>query len=122
MPKAFKKRIWNGYINGTQEVTTGAEHDELLGRADDISYQVNLENMDDVASVRVQHHVSNDGGKNFVLHSTPVNDVAVSGTADQKVGSTTGVNGDLARATIKLTETTTNPSAYAELWACGRTD
>ena len=122
MPKSFKKRIWNGYINGNTPVVTAAEHDELLGRADELSYQVNLENMEDVATVTLKHFISNDGGKNFVeLGPSPLNGVPVSGTSDQKAGSMTGTNGDLARAQLTLTQTITNPSAYVELWVCGRT-
>ena len=39
---------------------------------------------------------------------------------DPVLGSTSGVNGDQAYATITLASGGV-PKAYAELWACGRT-
>ena len=120
MPKIFNELVWKGYINGNGAVRTGASFNALLGRADDVSYQVNLENIEAATNVTVTHFVSNDGGKYFVSHSTPINAAGVSGSDDQKVGSTSGVNGDQAYAEVSLAGT--SPKAFVELWACGRTN
>ena len=118
MPQSYKQCVWKGYLNAGTDVRTPAEFNELFGRADDLSFQLNLENIENAATINVEYFVSNDGGKYFVSLATPVS-WTPTGPASQKVGSVSGVNGDQGYAKINIPSGTM--SAYGELWVCGRT-
>lgn len=119
--KIFEELIFDQTVRSTTEVLSRPEFDELLGKADEIVYEVEVEESSGSApTVSFRHHSSNSG-KGFVAQSLLINaaDISTNALPYRNVVAQTTVIGGRGRVGITLGGTT--PTARVRVWACGRT-
>lgn len=122
MPRVFNTVIFDQWIEGDAVVETPAEFNDLLGRADQVSFQLTVRNSSGTTeTITIVLRQCNDN-QNFVPHAgvTLWSSFSISGTPkfDQK-DTGTAVLGQFLQLAINLGHS--DAKAHVQIIACGRT-
>ena len=119
--KIFTEIVFDGTVKGTTEVFSSAQFDELLGKPDEICYEVEVEESSGTTpTISVAHYHSNSGKGHIATTASPLVSAADISSPPyrsvvQQSGQTLGARG---RVGVKLLGTT--PTARVRIWATGR--
>jgi len=117
--RLFTVLVFDQYVRGTVEVPSAPEHNETLGRAHDLVYEVEVEEASGTSVTLTVRHRHSNSGKGFLTGATPVNAASVDlGALPLRlIESASGRFGALGQATVQLGGT--SPTARVRIWATG---
>lgn len=116
--RLFCELVYEGYISGTNEVRTASKYNDLLGRADEIVYEVTYGGVTGSSpTVTVAHYHSSCNDGTFPQKGVAINAVSI-GSGTSAIGSVSGPLAAYGQAGIQLGGTT--PAAQIRLYATGR--
>ena len=118
--KVFNELVFDETVRGTTEVLSRPEFDDVLGQADEIVYEVEVEESGGTSPTLTLRHHSSNSGKGFVAQSALVTtaDISTNQLPYRDVKAQTTVLGAKGRLGIALGGTL--PTARVRVWACGR--
>ena len=117
--RVFSELIFDDVIRGTGEVYSSPGFNELLGKADEVVYELYVSvssGTSPTVTLRHLHSCSNQG--TFTGLSSLINGASISSVPYQNVVQQTGPLGGYGKAGITLGGT--NPTARIRIWATGR--
>lgn len=118
--RLFTLELFNDQITGTMPVTSGQEHNETLGRADQNNFHIRLTGISgSPVTLTVEYQGSNDN-KYFMNQFTLVNAVSQTANTVYEVFASTGSTSLGAYGRVVVTLGGTTPSAMVRISACGR--
>lgn len=117
--RAFNTLVMDQVVRGTTEVTSPAEFDDQLGKADTLSVEVEVEDSSGTSPTLTARMLHSNSGKDFVGLSNFIAAASISSLPYRDLETITGPLG--AKLRVGITLGGTNPSGRVRVWVCGRT-
>lgn len=120
--RAFNQLILDTTVTGTVPVCSPTEFDELLGRADELLFEVEVESVSGSSPTLTLDVYHCNSGKKFVIapSGTILSAVSISSVPYRDLAKySSSTLGSLVQLLVTLGGTT--PVARVRVWACGRT-
>lgn len=119
--RAFNELVFDQTVRGTTaEVFSAATWDEVLGRADALVYEIEVEEASgSTPTLTVRHHHS-CSGKGFVPLADLVTTASLSTLPVRSVVAQVGPLAGLGRVGVSLGAASGTPVARVRIWATGR--
>ncbi len=115
--RLFTTLVFDQIVRGAAEVASPPEFNELLGKAYEIYYEVEVEESSGTTqSITVKHKMSNSG-KGFLNHVTVINAASTAAPPYRGGGAVTGPLGRLGQVGVTLGHA--DAVSRVRIWATG---
>lgn len=118
--RLFNELVIDQYVRGTAEVVSPPQWNELLGRADDLVYEVEVEESTGTSPTITIRHLQSNSGKKFVGLANLINAAAIDNLPFRDIKTQAGPLGGLGQVGVQLGASSGTPTARVRIWACGR--
>lgn len=118
--RAFNELVFDQTVRGTTEVFSSSDFNDRLGRADELTYEIEVEESSGTSPTITVRHLHSNSGKGFVGMSAILTAVSISSPPFRDVKTVSGPLGGLGQVGVVLGGT--SPVARVRIWACGRTN
>lgn len=117
--RMFTTLVFDQLLYGTAEVPSPPEHNDLLGKAHDLVYEVEVDQAAGAQFTLMVRHKYSNSGKGFVVAATPVNAATIDPAAlpFRVVVLTPGPFAASGQVTAQLSSSTA--SARVRIWVTG---
>ena len=116
--RAFNQLVFDQIVRGTVEVVSSADFNDVLGRADELTYEIEVEDATGTNPTISVRHLHSNSGKGFIGLANLLTNAALSTLPFRDVKTQVGPLGGLGQVGVTLGGTT--PVARVRIWACGR--
>lgn len=117
--RAFNELVFDGTVRGVLDVYSSSDFNDRLGRADELTYEVEVEEASGTAPTITVRHLHSNSGRAFIGLSAFVSGGSLASLPFRDVKTVTGPLGGLGQVGVTLGGT--SPVARVRIWACGRT-
>ena len=117
--RAFNQLVFDQTVRGTTEVVSSMEYADLLGKADDLVYEVEVDDSSGTTPTLTLRHLHSVSGRGFIGLAAIVSGASIASPPYRNVAAQAGPLGGLGQVGITLAGT--NPVARVRVWATGRT-
>lgn len=117
--RAFNELVFDQTVRGNAEVTSSPTYDDLLGKADQVVYEVEVEEASGTSPTISMRHLHSNSGKGFIGLADLISAVSLASLPYREVKTQSGPLGGKGRVGVILGGT--NPVARVRIWATGRT-
>ena len=114
----FNELVLDTVIRGTPEVVSASQRNVVLGKADNVIYEVEVLEATGTAPTLTLRHLHSNGGNGFIGMTALLAAVDISAPPYRNVKGQAGPLGGLGQVGITLGGT--NPVARVRVWAVGR--
>ncbi|HNH48190.1 MAG TPA: hypothetical protein PKY30_14200 [Myxococcota bacterium] len=115
--RLFTVLVFDQIVRGTSEVVSSSEHNDLLGKAHDLVYEVEVEEATGTTpTLSLRHKVSNSG-KGFIPMTDLLTTVALDTFPYRNIARQTGPLGAMGQVAVQLGGT--SPVARVRIWVTG---
>jgi hypothetical protein len=118
--RIFTKLVFDSTVRGADtKYFSSAEFNDLLGKADDVIYEVEVEETTGSPTSITVKHLHSNSGIGFDAASTVLNAASLSTLPLRRLGNTSVPLGALGQVEVSITGGST-PTARVGVWATGR--
>ncbi len=115
--RLFNVLVFDQLVRGTAEVTSAPEFNDLLGKASQLVYEIEVEEASGTSPTISFRHKESNSGKGFVARPNLVTTQALDALPYRDVKFQVGPLGGLGQAAVQLGGTT--PTARVRIWVTG---
>lgn len=115
--RIFTTLVFDQTVRGSAEVVSSAEFDELLGKAYDLYYEVEVEESSGTTQTITVKHKMGNSGKGFLNHVTVVNGASIASPPYRGGGAVSGPLGRLGQVGVTLGHA--DAVARVRVWVTG---
>ncbi len=116
--RSFNQLVFDQLVRGTAEIMSPAEFNDLLGKADELTCEIEVEEATGTSPTISVRHLMCSSGKGFIGLADLLTNVSLATLPLRDVRTQIGPLGAMGQVGVTLGGTT--PSARVRIWACGR--
>ena len=118
--RSFNELVFDQFVRGVVEVVSSAEFNELLGRADQLTFEIEVEDASGTSPTISVRYLHGNSGKGFIGLANFITNASLASLPFRDVKTQVGPLGGLGQVGVTLGGT--NPVARVRIWACGRVE
>lgn len=117
--RAFTQLVLDQTVRGTIEVVSSVEYADQIGKADDLVYEVEVDDSSGTSPTLTLRHLHSVSGRGFIGLPAAITAASIATPPYRNVAVVSGPLGGLGQVGITLGGT--SPVARVRVWATGRT-